>query len=130
MRGAALQGHCNPRFPQLLTSLLGDISASQVIYFNPPFVHGNNNIVQHPPPPPCPCHLPYPKWGVREACGGKRQWGAGLRENERRLRDAATTHNKKAQGLLEQMRAPCGEAKKRQLIKASLRTAALPPKTF
>ena len=33
---------------------------------------------------------------VREACGGKRQGGAGLREKERRLWDVATAHSKKA----------------------------------
>ena len=33
---------------------------------------------------------------VRETCGGKRQWGAGLKEKERRLQEAAIAHNKKA----------------------------------
>ena len=50
---------------------------------------------------------------MREVCGRKRQGGAGLREKEHRLRDAASAHIKKAQGLLEHMRAPWGEAKKR-----------------
>ena len=43
---------------------------------------------------------------VRETCGVKRQGGASLMEKERMLRDAATAHNKRAQGLLEQRRAP------------------------
>ena len=37
---------------------------------------------------------------VRESCGGKRQGGFGLKEKERKLRDAATAHSKKAEGLL------------------------------
>ena len=65
---------------------------------------------------------------VQETCGGKRQGGAGLREKERRLREGATTHGTRAQGLLEQMRAPWREAKKRQLLKAPL--PKMPPSTL
>ena len=36
---------------------------------------------------------------VQETCGGKRQGGAGFREKERTIREAATAHSKKAQGV-------------------------------
>ena len=67
---------------------------------------------------------------VRESCGGKRQGEAGLKEKERKLRDAATAHNKKAEGLLAQMRAPWGEARKRHFLKSPLPkmpASTLPP---
>ena len=43
---------------------------------------------------------------VRETCGGKRQGGPRLKEKEHGLRDTATAHSKKTEGLLVQMRAP------------------------
>ena len=65
---------------------------------------------------------------VRETCGGKRQGDAGIREKERRLRDAATPHGERANGLLEHMHTPWTEAKRRQLLKAPL--PEMPPSTL
>ena len=65
--------------------------------------------------------------GVQETCRRKRHGGASLREKERRLREASTAHSKRAQGLLEQLCAPWGEAKKRQLLKVPLPKMPPPP---
>ena len=62
--------------------------------------------------------------------GGRGKGISGLREKERKLREAASAHSKRSQGLLQQMRAPWGEAKKRYLVKAPLfkmRPFPLPP---
>ena len=58
--------------------------------------------------------------GCTRCAGGRGKGGAGLEEKERNGRAATTAHNKKAQGLLVQMRAPWGEAKKRHLLKSPL----------
>ena len=61
---------------------------------------------------------------------GEEAWGAGLKEKERKLRDTATAHSKKAEGLLVQMRAPWGEGRKRHLLKFPLPkmpASTLPP---
>ena len=68
---------------------------------------------------------------VRESCGGKRQGGCGLKEKERKLRDAMTAHSKKAEGLLAQMRASWGEAKKAPSPQVPpAQNACLHPATF
>ena len=63
-----------------------------------------------------------------ETCGGKRQGGAGLKEKKRRVREAATAHTKRAEGLQEQMCTPWGEAKKRHLLTEPL--PKIPPSTL
>ena len=67
---------------------------------------------------------------VRESCGGKRQGGAGLKEKERKLRDTATAHSKKAEGVVGANACPMGEARKRHLLKSPLPkmpASTLPP---
>ena len=67
---------------------------------------------------------------VRESCGGKREGGAGLKEKKRKLRDTATAHSKKTEGLMAHMRAPWGEGKKPHLLKSpqpKTHASTLPP---
>ena len=67
---------------------------------------------------------------LRKCAGGRGRGGAGLKEKERKLRDTATAHGKKAKGLLVQMRASWGEAKKSHLLKSPLPVmpaSTLPP---
>ena len=45
-------------------------------------------------------------------CGGRSRGAAGGKEKEGRLRDTATTHSKKAEGPVVQMRAPWGGSQK------------------
>ena len=54
-----MQADYKPPCPQPRASSLGGIIAYQVINFNPLFLHGNKNAVEHPPPPlPVASYLP------------------------------------------------------------------------